>query len=126
MFDRSQILVIDERPWRYTTPPTYDAAGVELTPGVKQTLSGVFVLISDELVDLLADALTPAQRTELRGWIYRVTEAEAATWNVPLWAGQSSAIFLRIPAAIWNDPATNPPAKVKAYFQQLYREAVNG
>lgn len=122
-FDRSLILKIDYRPWRWTTPPVYDGP-VIVTPGVSQELNGVFILLSDEIVELLANSLTTEQKDELRGWIYRVNVAEATEWHVPLWAGETKGIFLRIPAAVWNNPAGTPPAKVKNYLQNLWREVV--
>lgn len=123
MFDRSQVKVIgrhgDARPWRWTTPPNADGTG-----GVKSApLDGVFILLSDALVDALRASLGQAAKDELTAWIDRRTEAQCATWHVPVWAGQSSAVFLRVPAAVWNDPAGEPPEKVKQYLQHLWRAA---
>lgn len=124
MFDRSLLKVIDYRPWRWTTPPTYNPDGTEATPGVKQELDGVFILLSDALVDFLAATLTQAQKDELRAWIYRVTIDHAALWHVPVWAGDGDgAVFIRVPAATWNNPTGAPPTKVRNYFQHLWREA---
>ncbi len=122
MFDPSQTSLIGYAPWRYTTQPTYDANGNELTPGVKQTLSGVFVMLDDALIEMLRTKLDATEQAEISGWVYRVTGAEAATWHVPVWAGQESAVFLRVPAAVWASPTTSPPAKVKRFFAQLYSE----
>jgi hypothetical protein len=116
-FNRSLLKVIEERPWRWTTPPNPDGTG-----GVKQTLDGVFILLSDELVEWMKANLTQAQKDELQGWVNRYTEAQCATWHVPVWAGQTSAVFLRVPAAVWNDPTGAPPQKVKTYFRELFRE----
>ena len=121
-FDPSRLHLVMERPWRYTTQPTYDAQGNQLTPGVKQTLNGVFIMLSEELVEYLAAKLTEAEKTELRQWAHRVTGAEAGEWHVPMWCGDDKAIFIRVPAAVWNDPATPPPAKVRQYFADLFRE----
>ena len=122
MFDRSLLKLIGYHPWRYTTPPTYDAAGNQLTPGVTQSLDGVFILLSDTLIDMLVDGLDQADADLLRGYAYRVTAAQAGTWHVPVWAGQSSAVFIRVPAAMWDDPASAPPLPVRRYFQHLWRE----
>lgn len=122
MFNPSLLRVIRYRPWRWTTSPTYNPDGSEATGGVKQELQGVFILLSDELIDWLADNLTQAQKDELRQWAHRVTAAEAGEWHVPVWCGNTGAVFIRIPATVWNDPEGTPPAKVKQYFQSLWRE----
>ena len=111
-FILSQLKVIEERPWRWTTPPNPDGTG-----GVKSApLDGVFILLSDELVAWMKQNLTQTQKDEIDGWIDRRTEAQCATWHVPVWAGQSSAVFLRVPAATWDDPTGPPPLKVKKLF----------
>jgi hypothetical protein len=121
-FLQSNLMVIKYRPWRWTTPPTYNPDGSVLTAGVKQELQGVFILLSDALVDHLAATLTQTQKDELRSWIHRVTNAQAAEWHVPMWAGDTNgAVFIRVPAATWNDPSTAPPTKVRTYFQKLYQ-----
>jgi len=121
---QSNLIVQMQQPWRYTTPPTYNPDGTEATPGVKQTIDGVFILLSDALVDKLALTLTAAQQTELRSFFYRPTMADCALWHIPVWAGDTDgAVFIRVPAAVWNDPATAPPAKVKAFFQYLWLAA---
>ena len=123
-FNRSLAQRLRYRPWRYTTPPTYDAQGNETSPGVRQELNGVFILLSDELIEMLAstDALTAAEKQQLRDMAHRVTVEEAGEWHVPVWAGQDSAVYIRVPAAVWNTPDGTPPAKVKKFFQNLWRE----
>lgn len=121
MFNPSVASLIRFRPWRWTTPPTYNPDGTVATPGVKQELEGVFILLSDALMDNLAATLTQAQRDELRTWAHRVSLAEAGEWHVPVWGGEAGAVFIRVPKAIWNNPTGAPPAKVKQYFQHLYR-----
>lgn len=122
MFNRSLLQRIRFRPWRWATPPTYNPDGSEATPGTRQELDGVFILISDELIELLAASLSAADATALRSYAYRVTAAQAGEWHVPVWAGQDSAVFVRVPAAVWNDPAATPPLRVRQFFQHLYRE----
>ena len=120
-FIQSNILVIPHRPWRYTTQPTYNPDGSELTPGVKQELQGVFILLRDALVDWMKANLTQVQKDEIQAWVHRVTMDEAAEWHVPVWSGDTNgAVFIRVPAAVWNDPTTTPPAKVRTYFKTLY------
>lgn len=117
MFNRSLLQLIPYRPWRWTTPPNPDGTG-----GTKGYLQGVFILLSDELVEILATNLTQAEKDELRAWIHRVTMEQAAEWHVPVWAGNTNgAVFIRVPAAVWNDPTGEPPAKVKRYFAHLWR-----
>ncbi len=123
MFNRSLLNPLEYRPWRYTTPPTYNPDGSEATAGVKQTMNGVFILLSPELVAILKANLTQAEKDEIDAWVYPVTEEQAALWHVPVWAGQASATYFRIPAAVWNDPTGAPPATVKRYFADLWREA---
>lgn len=117
-FNTSLLKVLDTQPWRWTTQPNPDGTG-----GVKQTLDGVFILFSDELVAILKAGLTQAQKDELETWVNRYTAAQCATWHVPVWAGSSSAVYCRVPAAIWNNPTTTPPLKVRQYFQSLWRAA---
>lgn len=118
MFNKSLLKVLDTAPRRGTTPPNPDGTG-----GVKQTLNGVFILFSDELVAILKAGLTQAQKDELQQWVNRYTEAQCAEWHVPVWAGNDSAVYCRVPAATWNDPTTTPPVKVRNYFQHLWRAA---
>lgn len=114
---RSQLHIVEERPWRWTTQPNPDGTG-----GVKSApLDGVFILLSDELVDRLKAKLTQAQKDGLSQWVNRYSEAQCATWHVPVWAGQTSAVFLRVPAAVWDDPTGVPPAKVRDYLSELWR-----
>ena len=120
MFNPSLLHRIPYRPWRWTTPPNPDGTG-----GTKGYLQGVFILLSDELIEYLAANLTQAEKDELRQWAHRVTADEAGEWHVPIWAGNSSAVFIRVPATVWNDPEGTPPAKVKRYFANLYREATS-
>ena len=122
-FNRSLLHVLPYKPWRWTTPPTYNPDGSVNTPGVKQELNGVFILFSDELVTILKEGLTAIEKAELDGYVNRYTEAQCAMWNVPVWAGQDSAVYCRVPAAVWNDPTTPPPAKVKRFFAKLWQEA---
>ena len=120
-FNPSMLNPLDYQPWRYTTQPTYNPDGSEATPGVKQFLNGAFILLSDEILTIMRAKLTPAERTELSSWIDRRTEDQCALWNVPVWAGNNAAVIVRIPAAVWDDPTTAPPAKVRNYFQMLWR-----
>lgn len=126
MFNRSLLKVLTTQPWRYTTQPTYNPDGSEATPGVKQFLDGVFILFSDELVTLLKTTLSAAEKTELQTWVNQYTEAQCALWHVPVWAGNASAVYARIPAAVWNDPTVAPPAKVKQYFSTLWNNLQAG
>lgn len=117
-FNRSLLQVLDYKPWRWTTPPNPDGTG-----GVKQEADGVFILLSPELVTLLKEGLTQTEKDELQGWVLPRSMAQCAEWHVPLWVGQSSAVYVRIPAPVWNDPTTRPPLKVRRFFAALYREA---
>lgn len=119
-FNRSLTSKLDYQPWKYTTQPTYNPDGSILTPGVTTSLDGVFILLSPQLVTYLKNNLTLAQKTELQTWVNSYTEAQCALWHVPVWAGQSSAVYIRVPATDWNDPSTPPPQKVKDYFQDLF------
>lgn len=116
-FDLSQLKVLEVQPWRWTTLPDANGNG-----GVKQTLNGVFVMMSDELVTMLRSTMTQAEKDEVAPWVNRYTEAQCATWNVPLWSGQTSAVYWRIPATVWASPADPVPLKVKAYFRELFRD----
>lgn len=122
-FDRSLLKVLDYAPWKYTTQPTYNPDGSEATPGIIQTLDGVFILFSDEIVVTLKTGLTQTQKDELQTWVNQYPEATCALWHVPVWAGNNKAVYCRVPAAIWADPSTPPPAKVKNYFQALWNAA---
>ena len=122
-FIQSLLRVLPEQPWRWTTPPIYDEDGFETTPGVKQTLNGVFILFSNELITILRENLNSTQKNELATWVNIYTEEQCATWNVPLWAGETQAIVLRIPNNVWSNPTTEPPTKVKTYLQHLWRAA---
>lgn len=128
-FDLSQVAILPAAPWRYTTEPTFNADGTIATPGVKASLSGVFILLSDELVTRLRETMTAAQKTEVAAWVTRLTIDDLdplkrpETWNVPVWAGQSSAVYWRIPASIWSNPADPVPLKVRNYFRELWRES---
>ncbi len=117
MFNLSVLEVLGTQPWRWTTQPDVEGNG-----GVKQTLSGVFILMSDEIVAYLRATMTQAEKDEVAPWVNRYSEAQCNEWHVPVWAGQDSAVYWRIPAAIWNDPAAPPPQKVKTYFRELFRE----
>jgi hypothetical protein len=128
-FERSQIMVLGrdgtERPWRWNPAPIYGNGPLEppTVPGVQQQADGVFILFSDALVETLRANLTQVQKDELSQWVDRRTEEQCAEWHVPVWAGQSSGVFLRIPAAVWNDPTGTPPSKVRNYLQFLWRAA---
>lgn len=117
-FNRSLLKVLDQQPWRWTTPP--DAQG---NGGVSQTLNGVFILFSDELVAILKAGLSQAEKDELQTWVNQYTKAQCAEWHVPVWSGNDRAVYCRVPNAIWSDSATNPPAKVRNYFQSLWEAA---
>lgn len=117
-FDLSQVRVHESKPWRWTTPPAEDGTG-----GVKQELAGVFILLSPELVDRLKGELSAEQRAELQGYVHPLTLEEAGAWHVPVWAGETRAHYIRIPAAIWSDPSTNPPLRVRQLMRFLWREA---
>jgi hypothetical protein len=126
-FLRSQLKLLTMRPWRYTTQPTYDGPKM-LTEGVMQTPSGVFILLSDAVVEKAKATLTAAQKTEIAGWLYKVSNEtplpagyeDAGLWHIPMWAGETRATLLRIPANIWNDPTTVPPLKVRQFLKDFY------
>jgi len=127
---QSNLIVQMQQPWRYTTQPTYNPDGTEATPGVKQTLDGVFILLDNILVTQLKASLTQAEKDELQTWVEVLWNDETkpvlqrlSTWHAPGWAGEQQAVYVHVPTAVWNDPVTAPPAKVKAYFQHLWREA---
>lgn len=129
MFDMSLLRVMgrdgDGVPWRWNPAPVYGNGPMQppTVPGTQQVPTGVFILLSGQLISMLKDNLTQAQKDELQTWVTRYTEAECAEWHVPVWAGQQEAYYVRVPAAIWSDPTTNPPQKVKNYLQNLWREA---
>jgi hypothetical protein len=87
-FDRSQIRILDTAPFKWATPPSMGVAGVK-----GQTLDGVFILMSDELVTSLRETMTAAEKTEVAPWVNRYTAEQCALWNVPVWAGQDSAVY---------------------------------
>ncbi len=129
-FDLSQVSLLPYKPWRYTTQPTYNPDGSEATPGVKQELDGVFLLLSRELVDRLKSKLTAAQQTELESFVYPMTEAQAGEWHVPVWARgpdepvpDPAAVYVRVPAVLWSNPNNQPPAKIKTFMQHLWSAA---
>ncbi len=128
MFNASLIKVLvrdgSERPWRWTTEPVYGNGPFNppTVAGVKQTLNGVVILLSDAVIDKARETLDAAQKAELAPWIERRDEAWAAEWHVPVWAGETSLVGLRIPAAIWNDPTSAPPAKVREYLKDVWRD----
>lgn len=135
-FNRSQCRLITTQPFKWTTPPTYNPDGSVLVAGVAGVpLDGVFILLSDEVVTLLKNTLSAAQKTELQGWVTvlwtdedsnpaRPINQRLATWQangtVPGWAGQVRHVFLRVPANVWNDPTGPVPQQVKDFFQWLY------
>lgn len=120
-WDTSLAIVLPYKPWRYTTPPTYDGSGNVTDPGVTQQLNGVFILLSERLVALLKEELTQAEKNELDGYVNRYSSEQCAEWHVPVWAGEDSAVYCRVPAAVWSDPETQPPAKVRKFFRRLWR-----
>lgn len=136
-FDRSLIKIIGDEdgtgPWRWNPEPVYGNGPMQppTVPGTKQTLNGVFILVSETLVNILKAGLTQAQKDELQQWVTVLNTEDPdplkqpQTWHVPVWAGQQEAFYVRVPNSIWSDPTTNPPAKVKNYFQNLWREATN-
>ncbi len=136
-FTRSKIRLIETQPFKWTTPPTYNPDGTVATPGVASApLDGVFILIDDDVIAALKVALTAAQKTEIQSWAYvlwsdedtnpsRPVNQRLAAWQagggVVGWAGETRHVFLRVPAAVWNDPTGEPPAKVKQFLQWLHR-----
>lgn len=92
---------------------------------VTQTLDGVFILLSRELVDMLKENLSDTVKAQLESYVYPVTAEQAGLWHVPVWAGEDHAVYLRVPATLWSDPTTDPPAKVKAIFQKLWQDATD-
>lgn len=119
------------RPWKWTTEPVYGNGPMQppTVVGVKQTPTGVFILLSDELIERAKDTLTAAEKTEIASWIYRVSSenplpanhVDAALWHIPMWSGETRAVLLRVPAAIWNDPKTVPPLKLRQFLKQLWQ-----
>ncbi len=126
-FDRSLLKVLgrdgSERPWRWTTEPVYGNGPMQppTVAGVRQEANGVFILLSDELVQMMKDGLTQAQKDQIDGWVDRRNEASCAEWHVPVWAGQDSAVFIRIPAATWDDPTGVPPLIVRTRLKALWQ-----
>jgi len=124
-FDASITELIRYTPWRYTTQPTYNPDGSELTPGVKENMAAVLVRIDPALRDMLRAKLTTnAQRTTFDSYVYPMTDVQCAEWHVPLWSGETSALFMRVPTAVWSSWSVPPPAQVKLFFSQLWREDV--
>lgn len=125
-FDPSQLKVLDQQPWRWTTQPAADGTG-----GVKQTLGGVFILLSDDIVTYMRATMTAAEKTEIAPWVERVStesplpagHTDAGLWHVPMWAGETRAVVLHFPASIWASPTDPVPLKIKTYFRALFREA---
>ena len=126
-FNLSQLKVLGrhgtERPWRWNPAPVYGNGPLNppTVAGVPQQANGVFILLNDDIVNMLKTTLTTAEKAELVGWFDRRTEAQCALWNVPVWAGDNSAVFIRVPAVEWDDPTTAPPLKVRQYFAALWR-----
>ncbi len=121
-FNASLTELIKYAPWRYTTQPTYSGT-TELTPGIKETMPAVLVRLDPALMtELRALLTTNAQRTTFDSYNYPMTAAECAEWHVPLWAGETSAVFIRVPNAAWASPNAVPPAQVKTFFNYLWRE----
>ena len=120
-FNRSRLNPLAEMPWRWTTAPVLNPDGSVLVPGVKSApLDGAFILLDDATITFLRNKLTAAEKLEIDGWIDRRTEAQCATWHVPVWSGQSSAVYLRIPASEMATPSSPTSAKVIRYFDVLY------
>jgi hypothetical protein len=120
--DRSLAMVVDPRPWRWATPPVLDESGAIEVEGEAEELDGVFVLVSDDVLDRLVENLPEEDAAELRDWIHAFDDEEGAEWNVPTWAGDTRSAFLRVPSSIWDDPTSRPPEKVRRFFGFLYRE----
>ena len=117
-FDPSITELIRYTPWRYTTQPNPDGTG-----GVKENMAAVLVRIDPALRDMLRAKLTTnAQRTTFDSYVYPMTEAQCAEWHVPLWSGETSALFMRVPNTVWSSWDVPPPAQVKLFFSQLWRE----
>ncbi len=125
-FNPSVTELIRYVPWKYTTQPTYAPDGMtQLTPGVKENMAAVLVRIDPALRDMLRAKLTTnTQRTAFDGYVYPMTEAQCAEWHVPLWSGETSAVFIRVPTAVWAKWDVPPPAQIKTFFAHLYREQV--
>lgn len=130
MFNKSVMQVLVRRPFRWTTAPTFNSDLTIATAGVKQTPSGVFILLDESIVKELSSMLDDAEIGELRAWLYKVStetplpagHVSAALWNIPLWAGTTRATLLRIPALVWDDPTTVPPIKVRYFFNRFYKK----
>jgi len=132
-FNRSVLKILGRdpgtyRPWRYTVEPIYGNGPTNppTVAGVKATPGGVFILLSDEIVDYMRATMTPAEKAEILPWIERYDIADVLpanrpqTWNVSIWAGTTGGVVLHIPNATWADPTTTPPLKVRTYFRELY------
>ncbi len=101
-------------------PYKTDAAG-----NVTETMPAVLVRIDEPLLaEIRALLTTNTQRTQFDSWTRRWTDAQCAEWNVPVWAGETSATFLAIPNTIWSRWDAAVPATVKTRFGRLYREDV--
>ena len=130
-FDLSQTQVMGRdgsaRPWRYTVEPVLNPDGSVLTPGTVQTPTGVFIQITPEIYAELRDRLLAADKTEFIGWLYALDINDPdplkrpQTWHVPVWAGQTNVVYLRIPAVVWNAPTGVPPAKIKTFLHRFWR-----
>lgn len=93
MFKSSVLMALSFRPWR------------ELPSGEREELDGAFILATPQLLEELAAGLSPPEAEELRSWAHSMTEAEAAEWHVPLWAGETQALYIRVPAQTWDRPS---------------------
>ena len=122
MWNASELQLIPYQPWRYTVQPTYAPDGTQLTPGTKEFRDGVHFLASDALIAELKAVLTANQANELEGYTVRWTVEQAGEWNVPVWAGQEAATYIRIPKNVWNNPTGAPPNRVKNLMQRLWNE----
>lgn len=107
MFNLSLLKPLDYRPWRYD--------GADLQSGQDGSDSRRqanddrrFYPVIPELVVLLKANLTPAEKAEIDAWVYPATEAQAALWHIPVWAGETSAVYFHIPSTVWNDPLAAP------------------
>ena len=108
-FSRSLIQVLDYAPFK-----------TDINNNVTQTLDGVFILFSQQIVTYLKNNLTQAQKDELQTWVNVYNEDTCALWHVPVWAENNAAVYCRVPVGIWSDPTAPVPQKVKDYFQDLW------
>lgn len=111
-FNLSVLKPLLVQPWRYIN-------GVD---GANETLTGAFILLDEAQLTYMRETLTNAQKTTLESWLWRVTETSAAMWNVTMWSGQTSAVYVRVPANIWANATSLPPAQVKTFFRELYQD----